>query len=271
MTILIESDLSEERRIVFMEVIEESLRVTYKTHLFNWLQHGMQYLIGHDVIVYGVRSLESEHFEFEYLTTSLAFSDKQFQKVIDKETGIIHQAFNQWQVNSKPVFVTNDLPSKEHASFDVLNISKSHLQTTELGQCVLHGFGDMRTRISTMVMFGRMSAPVNELTAYLLELLMPHLHCALVKVHANRTTMQLNNNQDFVIKAVTKREIEVLQWLHMGKTNWEISTILNISPTTVKNHVQNIIRKLGVENRGRAAIKAVSLGLISPNQLKHYG
>jgi DNA-binding NarL/FixJ family response regulator len=99
---------------------------------------------------------------------------------------------------------------------------------------------------------------------------MPHLHCALVKVNANRTVMQSNKNQDFVLKTVTKREIEVLQWLHMGKTNWEISTILNISPTTVKNHVQNIIRKLGVENRGQAAVKALSLGLISIHQSKHF-
>lgn len=270
MTILIESDLSEEQRIVFMEVIEESLRVTYKTHLFNWLQHGMQYLIGHDVFVYGVRSLESEHFDFEYLTTSLQFTDTHFQKVIDKESGVIHQAFNQWQVNNKPVFVTSDLPSKEHASFDVLNIHQAHMQASELGQGIVHGFGDMRTRISTIVMLGRMNAPIHEVTAYLLELLMPHLHCALVKVHANRTVLQSNTNQDCVIKAVTKREIEVLQWLHMGKTNWEISTILNISPTTVKNHVQNIIRKLGVENRGQAAIKGVKLGLISMQQSKRY-
>lgn len=269
MTILIESDLSEEQRIVFMEVIEESLRVTHKTHLFNWLQHGMQYLIGHDVFVYGVRSLESEHFEFEYLTTSLQFTDTHFQKVTDKESGIIHKAFNQWQVNNKPVFVTSDLPSKEHASFDVLNINQAHIQASEIGQCIVHGFGDMRTRISTIVMLGRMNAPIHEITAYLLELLMPHLHCALVKVHANRTVMQSNNDQDRMVRTVTKREIEVLQWLHMGKTNWEISTILHISPTTVKNHVQNIIRKLGVENRGQAAIKGMKMGLILMHQYKN--
>ena len=48
----------------------------------------------------------------------------------------------------------------------------------------------------------------------------------------------------------------------MGKTNWEISSILGISPLTVKNHVQNILRKLDVQNRGQAAIKASKLGLV---------
>ncbi|QVL45268.1 MAG: helix-turn-helix transcriptional regulator [Methylophilaceae bacterium] len=270
MTILIESDLSEEQRIIFMEVITDSLRVTYKKDLFNWLQHGFQYLIAHDVFFYGVCSLESEQFEFEYLTTTLHFSDQQFQAITQKDTGLIHQAFKHWQTNNLPVFVSTDLPSKQHANYNVLNISLSDMQPTELNQFVVHGFGDMRTRISTMVMLGRMNAPINELTAYLLELLMPHVHCALVKVHANRAVMQSFVNKDAILKAITKREAEVLQWLHMGKTNWEISTILDISPTTVKNHVQNIIRKLGVENRGQAATKAVRLGLITPNQFREY-
>lgn len=269
MPILIESDLSDEQRIVFMEVIEESLRITYKTHLFNWFQHGMQYLIGHDVIVYGVRSFESEQFEYEYLTTSLAFSDTQLQRLTDQRSGVIHQAFKQWQVNHMPVFVSAELPSQEYANYNVLNISPVDMQATALKQFVLHGFGDTRTRISTMVILGRMNAPINELRAYLLELLMPHLHCALVKVHANRAVMQSFEDQHAMLKAVTKREVEILRWLHMGKTNWEISTILEISPTTVKNHVQNIIRKLGVENRRQAAIKGVRLGIISLNQSQH--
>jgi DNA-binding CsgD family transcriptional regulator len=61
---------------------------------------------------------------------------------------------------------------------------------------------------------------------------------------------------------LTKRELEILQWLHMGKTNWEISSILEISPLTVKNHVQNILRKFDVQNRSQAVVRAAKLGLI---------
>ena len=55
---------------------------------------------------------------------------------------------------------------------------------------------------------------------------------------------------------VTGREREILQWLNIGKTNTEIAKILDISPLTVKNHVQNILRKLKATNRIHAVAKA---------------
>lgn len=52
---------------------------------------------------------------------------------------------------------------------------------------------------------------------------------------------------------ITLREAEILKWISEGKTNAEISTILNISLNTVKTHLANIYQKLGVENRVAAA------------------
>ncbi|MFC7337916.1 response regulator transcription factor [Haloferula chungangensis] len=48
---------------------------------------------------------------------------------------------------------------------------------------------------------------------------------------------------------LTRRENEIGQWLSAGKTNAEIAMILNISPGTVKRHLENIYDKLGVPNR----------------------
>jgi DNA-binding NarL/FixJ family response regulator len=57
--------------------------------------------------------------------------------------------------------------------------------------------------------------------------------------------------------ALTPRESEVLVWITRGKTNQEIAIILDFSPRTVNKHLEQIFRKLGVENRTTAA--AVSL------------
>lgn len=52
---------------------------------------------------------------------------------------------------------------------------------------------------------------------------------------------------------ITQREREVWFWVHEGKTNEEIAGILGIGLTTVKTHVKQLLRKLGVENRTAAA------------------
>jgi transcriptional regulator EpsA len=110
-----------------------------------------------------------------------------------------------------------------------------------------------------------MTSPVNSHTAYLFELIMPHLHSVLMRVASKPANFSKLPIQ--AIKKITRREYEILQWVQMGKTNWEISSILEISPLTVKNHVQNILRKLDVDNRGQAAAKAVKLGLVSLSKL----
>lgn len=258
--------LSAEQRLVFMEVIEESLRLSHRTHLFNWLQRGVQYLIGHEVMMFGVRSSDSDLYDYEYFTSSRYFGEAQFVDVIKKDEGVVRSALNVWNKFGMPIFVTNQILAMDGNNFSIINVDKESLINSELKSFVVHGFGDSRTRISTVVMFGRLSCPIDAHTAYLLELIMPHLHCALIKVTANRSGIDVVLNQNHLLKKITKRESEILQWLHMGKTNWEISSILDISPLTVKNHVQNILRKLDVENRGQAAVKAAKLGLVSVNQ-----
>ena len=60
---------------------------------------------------------------------------------------------------------------------------------------------------------------------------------------------------------LTRRELEVLKQLSLGLTNKEIAEALGISYETVKEHVQHILRKLGVSDRTQAAVWAVRLGL----------
>ena len=59
---------------------------------------------------------------------------------------------------------------------------------------------------------------------------------------------------------LTEREIEVLTLVAEGATNKEISMMLYISENTVKTHVQNILSKLQLQSRARAARYAIELG-----------
>ncbi len=61
---------------------------------------------------------------------------------------------------------------------------------------------------------------------------------------------------------LTHRESQVLEQLAMGLTNKEIAQTLKISYETVKEHVQHILRKIGVTDRTQAAVWAVRKGLV---------
>ena len=61
---------------------------------------------------------------------------------------------------------------------------------------------------------------------------------------------------------LTQRESEVLRQLALGLTNKEIALALAISYETVKEHVQHILRKIGVTDRTQAAVWAVRKSLV---------
>ncbi len=64
------------------------------------------------------------------------------------------------------------------------------------------------------------------------------------------------------IDALTRRESEVLKLLAVGMYNKEVAERLDISERTVKNHVSNIFKKLGVTDRTQAAVFAIRNNLI---------
>jgi DNA-binding CsgD family transcriptional regulator len=63
-------------------------------------------------------------------------------------------------------------------------------------------------------------------------------------------------------QSLSEREVEVLYWICLGKTNSEIAMILNISMYTVKNHVKNILKRMSANNRTHAAKSAIMEGIL---------
>jgi HD-GYP domain-containing protein (c-di-GMP phosphodiesterase class II)/DNA-binding CsgD family transcriptional regulator len=61
---------------------------------------------------------------------------------------------------------------------------------------------------------------------------------------------------------LTEREIDVFRGISLGQTNKEVARALEISPSTVRTHVENVFRKLGCTTRAAATLKASTLRLI---------
>jgi len=62
---------------------------------------------------------------------------------------------------------------------------------------------------------------------------------------------------------LTKREKEIFEMLIINKTTKDISSELDISEKTVRNHISNVMQKLSVKGRASAVVELLRLGEIS--------
>lgn len=76
------------------------------------------------------------------------------------------------------------------------------------------------------------------------------------------STMKIRQVVDDDEVPLTQRETQVLRHVALGLSNKEIGRSLEISVETVKEHVQNILRKIAVNDRTQAAVWAVRKGLV---------
>ena len=72
----------------------------------------------------------------------------------------------------------------------------------------------------------------------------------------------LPSKSEYIDDQLTRREIEILRLMTGGYSNREIASALELSEGTVKNHVSNILGKLGVRDRTRAVLKAIEKGYV---------
>ena len=61
---------------------------------------------------------------------------------------------------------------------------------------------------------------------------------------------------------LSHRQKEALYWIARGKTDWEIGTLLGISPRTVNRHVEDLKTKLNARSRAEALSYAIALNLV---------
>ena len=84
-------------------------------------------------------------------------------------------------------------------------------------------------------------------------------HGELGKVAGTMATRKKSEDDE---ASLTQRETQVLRHLALGLSNKEIAKSLSISVETVKEHVQHVLRKIGVNDRTQAAVWAVRKGIV---------
>jgi DNA-binding CsgD family transcriptional regulator len=134
-----------------------------------------------------------------------------------------------------------------------------------LHNLAVHGATDFARHHVPYFSFHQTPEPLGEQHRFLLNILIPSLHIALLRIlHTIKSQASLLPSRRR--RALTPRELEVLTWVCEGKTSTEIASILGIAQSTVRNQIQSILVKLRVNTRAQAAAKAIKKGLVVPQQ-----
>ncbi len=240
-------------------IMDASLRVHARPHFFSWTQGLLQNLLKHEALLCALRSAEPISFPFHVESFSTSPLDPALlSDMFRQDTSMVPHIIRTWEENSfRPVvFETgNASPFAQSALWREFN-------RIGADAVVAHGTYDALGKPASFFIFACQSQTMGPRQVYCVELIVPFLHQAWVRTQIDRS-VEGAVEQPTGASLLTSREREILKWIHLGKSNIEIGTILEISPLTVKNHVQKILRKLNVQNRTQAVVKALALRILS--------
>lgn len=92
--------------------------------------------------------------------------------------------------------------------------------------------------------------------------LQPSVAAKVLAEFTRQPTQSTKPSPQDLVEPLSKRELEILQHLGQGASNKEIAAALYLTEGTVKNHITNILGKMGVRDRTQAALKGKEMGLI---------
>lgn len=247
-------------------IIETSLRVQQRSHFFSWVQGPLQTLIPHEILICALRLSSDSDMYTERFSATRYFRDEHFQTVCKPVDGLLAHMVARWDISGQPCM----LPVAEVVPG--ITSCESHwagqLHTLELCNVAAHGVRAADGGVKAFFSFSRVSAPLGIQIAHSLRILVPCIFTTFSRMLAEErhTGNVLCNPAINMVKPLRPREIEILEWIREGKSNNEIAQILELSPHTIKNHIQKIMNKLNVRTRGQAVTRAISLGIIRHNQ-----
>ncbi len=242
--------LNQIEQLRFLRAIASAVDVRRRNQMFRWLEGEFQTVLPHRLLVCtlidgGGNALLIDHF------SSSPIPNEVLQEICAEGKGLISDLGETWlRSGARPLVL---VPSSErYVPFN------SELMRLGLRACAVHGVLDHNKAPGSQFYF--FGVPTDRPThiAYLLELLVPYLHTALIRVSAS----DQEGGEAAGPGLLSDREVSILELVQHGKNNVEIAAELVISPLTVKNHVQRILRKLGANNRAQAVGKAIALRIL---------
>jgi len=254
--------------------IESSLQMRRRYQFHIWAQSRLFTLIPHDVLICA---------HYDYLRKCMCYDNfsmfpiprELLEKSFNPVNGLTPKLLESWSgMDGSPYAINIDnLVSGDDQEL-AADLRKACIsEVLAHGVMSSHGESVVETFFIFSRLFGNLvpaqikrdHVPITARHSFMLEMLLPHLNAAYIRTLLSNERSRERPPTPAAPEqvTVTDRELEILGWVREGMSNQEIGVQLKISPLTVKNHIQKILRKLKAANRAQAVSKALSLHLIN--------
>ena len=252
--------LNDVDRSRFADAVEESFLIGSRQQFFVWSQSSVHALIPHEILICGIEDGTRQGMALHRFSASRYFKQEHFEAVADPAAGLMTCLLAVTEGSRSRVVLCPSSQPERTADQALLSL----VEGNEMKNLASHLVMGVRGRIEAFYGFSRLSVELDARLGRLLELLVPHVHNAFLRVlAAERDVAGVVHQRGG--RLVTPRQEEILNLIKSGKTNAEIAELLSCSPWTIKNHIQVILRKLDSNSRTHAIARAMSLGILQPD------
>jgi transcriptional regulator EpsA len=255
--------LSDDDLECYIRLIRQALGIRRHVDLLFWLQGEVQRFLPHEIMLsaWGDFRLGLIAHDIVSPLPGVRTGRTRLRSVSPMLSGM----FERWLELGRTPFVMR----LGEAGFDFDDTSLESdvgVALRRVRSVLVHGICDERGRHDCLYLLLSTGAFDTEAPRAAMEVLLPYLDTAMRQVpllQADAPPAAATEDASFNAgeSPLSEREVEIMTWVKLGKTNQEVGMILDISAFTVKNHLKRIFRKLDVFNRMQAVAKFESSSL----------
>ena len=247
-------ELSPGDASALLSMIVVAARVRRRHQFFAWTQGHLQTLLPHSLLLCATARAGGVNMFFEHFY-NVPVPAAPLARLCDRRDGLGLELLDAWRsAGGDPLPIGG--PACAHPA-----LAKA-LADLGFGPALVHGIPSDQSNTGAHGFFGfvSMRAPMEARELAFAQMVVPHAfsaYCRVLTPEREKPAVAAGAPQESE-GVLTEREVEIIRWVRDGKSNQEIGMVLDISPLTVKNHVQRILRKLGAANRAQAVAMVIA-------------
>jgi len=238
---------------VLSETIYQSNFIQKHVDFYQWQQQYVNKFIPHNVLIAAWGDFDKGSLKFDICSSIPEIHNQQLSSGCNEINPLMSALFKKWENNDDKWFFQEEFKLRE-LGIDLLPADKIMSELLAMRTVLVYGFRDKRSNTNVLYAFLN-SHLMYETQTSALSAIMPHLDAALRRVECLPENDESKVDIAPILSMISERESAVLNLVIQGQTNTIIAEHLFISVNTVKNHLKNIYKKMGVSSRAQAVAK----------------